>query len=58
MVEQPVLELLGARLGVGVVLQVLGQLTQHRVERLAGVVARVVTDVEQPVDELAVHAAG
>ena len=58
MVEQPVLELLGAGLGVGVVLEVVGQLTQHRVERLASVVGGVVTDVEQPVDELSVQHAG
>ena len=54
-VEQPVLEPLGALLRRRVVQQVLGELGQHRVQRLPGMVVRVVADVRDPLHQLAVH---
>jgi hypothetical protein len=50
------LERLGPGLGVGVVQQVLGQLGQHRVERLPGVVTRLGPDVGDPAHQLHVDA--
>ncbi len=55
MVQHPLLEALGALLGGRVELEVVGQLRQHRVQRLAGLVAGVVADVRDPAHRLAVE---
>ena len=58
MVEQPLLEALGAVLRRGIVEQVAGELLEHGVERAAGVVALVAADVSDPAHQLHVQARG